>query len=97
MGRPPAEGAVALSGGDLLATPAIGLVGWNRRIRSHRVHREILPCAIDETVPAPARLLSDGSSEKINGEARSGSLSVSVSKGRVLGFGHEEPGTKTYY
>ena len=35
------------------------------------------------------------SSEKVNGEARSGSgsLSVSVSKGRVMGFGHEKPGT----
>jgi hypothetical protein len=36
-------------------------------------------------------------SEKVHGEARSGSgsLSVSVSKGRVMGFGHSEPGTPT--
>ncbi|MGI6302900.1 MAG: hypothetical protein ACOX52_17840 [Verrucomicrobiota bacterium] len=36
-------------------------------------------------------------SEKVHGEARSGSgsLSVSVSKGRVMGFGHAEPGTAT--
>ncbi len=36
-------------------------------------------------------------SEKVHGEARSGSgsLSVSVSKGHVMGFGHAEPGTAT--
>jgi len=34
-------------------------------------------------------------SEKVNGEARSGSLSVSVSKGRGMGFGHKKPGSAT--
>ncbi len=46
MGRTRAETQRAQSGGDLLATPAIGLVGCKRRIlghRGHRVHREILP------------------------------------------------------
>jgi hypothetical protein len=46
MGRTRAETQRAQSGGDLLATPAIGLVGCKRRIlghRGHRGHREILP------------------------------------------------------
>jgi len=36
-------------------------------------------------------------SEKVNGEARSGSgsLSVSVSKVRGMGFGHEKPARKS--
>ncbi len=38
-------------------------------------------------------------SEKVNGEARSGSgsLSVSVSKIRGMGFGHEKPASKWLY
>ncbi len=46
---------------------------------------------------APSEPPSSRSSEKVHGEARSGSgsLSASVSKGCVMGFGHSEPGTAT--
>ena len=76
------HGAPDLEGGAKFANRSAGMGTSTSTSTSKRLSRK-------------ARAIGWTLSEKVNGEARSGSLSVSVSKVRGMGFGHEKPASKS--